>query len=83
MYASKFLTRSGAHSRATALALVSVACGVLGFFLLSLLLGPLAILTGYLALRQRGTHAVAPAKAGIVLGASVLIIYAILLAART
>lgn len=82
MYASKFLTRSGAHPLATVLALTSVICGVLGFFLLTPLLAPLALLTGYLALRQRGSHAETPARAGIVLGAAVLILYAVLLATR-
>ncbi|MFE7133755.1 DUF4190 domain-containing protein [Streptomyces sp. NPDC057638] len=94
MYAAMRAHRTGTHSPALAqgLAVFSLGCGALGFFVLSLLLGPLAILTGYLALlsarpfgaRGRGERrGIALAKAGIVLGAVVLALYAVLLTARS
>ncbi|MFE9660766.1 DUF4190 domain-containing protein [Streptomyces sp. NPDC005955] len=82
MHASKSLSALRAPSSAPALALVSVVSGVLGFITLSLLLGPLAVLTGYLALTQDGTSGRALAKTGILLGITVLVLYAVLLAAR-
>ncbi|MFF2023541.1 DUF4190 domain-containing protein [Streptomyces sp. NPDC058171] len=82
MHASKSLSALRAPSFAPALALVSVVSGVLGFITLSLLLGPFAVLTGYLALTQDGTSGRALAKTGILLGITVLVLYAVLLAAR-
>ncbi|MER6913536.1 DUF4190 domain-containing protein [Streptomyces sp. NPDC000594] len=90
MYASKSLPRAGTHSPAlaTGLAFLSLFCGVLGFFFLSLLMAPLAVLTGYLALRQGNRTApgdrrrTTAARAGIVLGGSILVIYALLLVTR-
>ncbi|MFD7551664.1 DUF4190 domain-containing protein [Streptomyces sp. NPDC059578] len=82
MQASKSLSALRAPSFAPALALVSVVSGVLGFITLSLLLGPLAVLTGYLALTQDGNSGTVLAKTGILLGITVLVLYAVLLAAR-
>ncbi|MFD5556118.1 DUF4190 domain-containing protein [Streptomyces sp. NPDC127068] len=82
MHASKSLSALRAPSFAPALALVSVVSGVLGFLTLSLLFGPLAVLTGYLALTQDGNSGTALARTGIVLGVTVLVLYAVLLAAR-
>lgn len=86
MYAFNSPHRTGASSPAlaTGLAFLSLACGVLGFFFLSLFLAPLALLTGYLALQQRVPHGhgVILARSGIVLGAAVLVLYALLLVTR-
>ncbi|MEO3973531.1 DUF4190 domain-containing protein [Streptomyces sp. CAU 1734] len=81
MYASRSHSGFRPLSAASPLALVSVVFGVLGFFFLSLLLAPLAVLTGYLALRRSGRDGAVLAKAGIVLGAGVLVLYAVLMVA--
>ncbi|MEU0992222.1 DUF4190 domain-containing protein [Streptomyces sp. NPDC005953] len=69
------------RSYAQGLAIVSLVCGVLALFLFSLILGPLAILAGYLALREAPRSSVGIAKAGIVLGIVALAVYAFLMAA--
>jgi hypothetical protein len=82
VHASKSLSALRAPSFAPALALVSVVCGVLGFLTLSLLFGPLAVLTGHLALTRSGNSGTVLAKTGVLLGITVLVLYAVLLAAR-
>ncbi|MFI1015152.1 DUF4190 domain-containing protein [Streptomyces sp. NPDC020965] len=74
-------TGTRSHTRGQALAIGSLVCGILGLFLFSLILGPLAILAGYLARRQVTGNGVGIAKAGIALGIADLTLVAILLAA--
>ncbi|GAA5080537.1 DUF4190 domain-containing protein [Streptomyces sp. SID10815] len=69
-------------SRTNGLAVAGLVCGIVGLFFLNVVLGPLAIIFGGIALRQtagagggRGM-----AKAGIVLGIVDLVIFFVLLA---
>lgn len=80
-----FSNHSGARGRSYAqgLAVTSLVCGVLGLFLFSLILGPLAILAGYLALGQASQSSAGMAKAGIGLGIGALVIYAVLVMAAS
>ncbi|GLF93028.1 DUF4190 domain-containing protein [Streptomyces yaizuensis] len=87
MYASRSLPGLRTRSAPSALAVASVAAGVLAFFFLSLLLAPLAVLTGHLALRHSGGRSdpggTVLARTGVVLGIGVLVVYAVLLVARS
>ncbi|MFJ4767705.1 DUF4190 domain-containing protein [Streptomyces uncialis] len=83
MHASKSLSGISAPSHVQGLAVVSLALGILGFFFFSLILGPLAILTGYLAMRGTEPQHTAMAKAGIGVGTAVLVLHAILLTAQS
>ncbi|MER5768581.1 DUF4190 domain-containing protein [Streptomyces sp. NPDC001985] len=76
---------TGTHGRSQAqgLAIASLVCGILGLFLYSLILGPVAILIGYLALRHATGNGRALAKAGVWLGIADLTIFAILLMAAS
>ncbi|CAK7283857.1 DUF4190 domain-containing protein [Streptomyces sp. RM1] len=50
-------SRTGMHktSRTSGLAIAGLVCGILGIFLLPIVLGPLAIVFGAVALRQSGS----------------------------
>jgi hypothetical protein len=84
MHASRSLhtTHTRSLTPAMALALLSAASGVVAFFYLSPLLGPVALLTGYLALGRSDGGTRVLARTGIVLGISVLALYALLLMVR-
>ena len=56
-------------SRTNGLAIASLCCGVVGLFVLNIILGPLAIVFGVVARRQAGAkNGAGMATAGIVLG---------------
>ncbi|MFJ4685119.1 DUF4190 domain-containing protein [Streptomyces sp. NPDC091377] len=78
---NSFSRVSGARSRSRAqgLAIASLVCGVLALFVFSLILGPLAILAGYLALRETPRSNAALAKAGIALGIAAMVVYAVMM----
>ncbi|QLJ02567.1 DUF4190 domain-containing protein [Streptomyces sp. NEAU-sy36] len=50
-------SRTGTHktSRTSGLAIAGLVCGIVGIFLLPIVLGPLAIVFGAVALRQTGS----------------------------
>ncbi|CAM5629153.1 MULTISPECIES: DUF4190 domain-containing protein [Streptomyces] len=56
-------------SRTNGMAIASLVCGIVGLFILNIILGPLAIVFGALARRQAGgKNGAGMAKAGIILG---------------
>ncbi|MFJ9741214.1 DUF4190 domain-containing protein [Streptomyces sp. NPDC101166] len=78
-YGSSSTASSG--SRTNGMAIASLCCGIVGLFLLNIVLGPLAIVFGSVALRQAGTrNGAGMAKAGIVLGVVDVVLWLVLLA---
>ncbi|EFF89065.1 MULTISPECIES: DUF4190 domain-containing protein [unclassified Streptomyces] len=69
-------------SRTNGLAIAGLVCGIIGVFFLNVVLGPLAIIFGAVALRQTadGGGGRGMAKAGVVLGIIDLVIFFVLLA---
>ncbi|MFJ4616879.1 DUF4190 domain-containing protein [Streptomyces sp. NPDC088812] len=67
-------------SRTNGLAIASLCCGIVGLFLLSIVLGPLAIVFGAVALRQAAKNGAGMAKAGIALGVVDVVLWVIFLA---
>ncbi|GAA2462034.1 DUF4190 domain-containing protein [Streptomyces glaucus] len=68
-------------SRTNGLAIASLICGIIGVFLFNVILGPLAIVLGAVAMRQAPAKGGAGmAKAGVVLGIIDLVIFGVLLA---
>ncbi|MEV1019045.1 DUF4190 domain-containing protein [Streptomyces sp. NPDC050264] len=56
-------------SRTNGLAIAGLVCGIVGLFFLGIVLGPLAIIFGALALRQKAANGGGGmAKAGLILG---------------
>ncbi|MFJ6727494.1 MULTISPECIES: DUF4190 domain-containing protein [unclassified Streptomyces] len=67
-------------SRTNGLAIASLCCGIIGLFLLNIVLGPLAIVFGVVARRQAGVKSGAGmAKAGIVLGVVDVVLWVLLM----
>jgi hypothetical protein len=64
------------------LAIAALVCGIIGLFFLSIILGPLALIFGIIALRRAnaGASGRGMAIAGIVLGAVDIVLYVIALA---
>jgi hypothetical protein len=60
-------SRSG-PDRAT-LGIIGLVCAIAGFFVLGIVLGPVAIVTGWLGMGRRWTSAHVPALVAVVLGA--------------
>lgn len=60
-------SRSG-PDRAT-LGIIGLVCAIAGFFVLGIVLGPVAIVTGWLGMGRRWTSAYVPALIAVVLGA--------------
>ncbi|MGW7047231.1 DUF4190 domain-containing protein [Streptomyces avermitilis] len=78
-YGSPSTASSG--SRTNGLAIASLICGIVGVFFLSVILGPIAIVLGVVALRQAGGKGGGGmAKAGVVLGVVDLILFAVFMA---
>ncbi|GAA3102417.1 DUF4190 domain-containing protein [Streptomyces echinatus] len=52
-----FSSRTGTHetSRTSGLAIAGLVCGIVGLFFLPIILGPLAVVFGAVALRQTGS----------------------------
>ncbi|GAB1332872.1 DUF4190 domain-containing protein [Streptomyces sennicomposti] len=70
-------------SRTNGLAIAGLVCGIIGVFFLNVVLGPLAIIFGAVALRQTaggGGGGRGMAKAGVVLGIIDLVVFFVLLA---
>ncbi|MFI0236227.1 DUF4190 domain-containing protein [Streptomyces sp. NPDC016845] len=81
---SAYGSRSAASSgtRTNGLAIAGLVCGIVGLFFLSFVLGPLAIIFGALALRQRAASGGAGmAKAGLILGIVDVILFVVLMIA--
>lgn len=71
-------------SRTNGLAIASLCCGIIGLFLLSIVLGPSAIVLGGLARRRAAVeNGAGMAKAGIVLGIVDVVLWFVLLAVAT
>ncbi|MFF0384423.1 DUF4190 domain-containing protein [Streptomyces sp. NPDC004286] len=77
-YGGQPAARSG--SRTNGLAVAGLVCGIVGFFFLNVILGPLAIIFGIVANRQSGAKGGrGMAKAAVVLGIVDLVIFAVLM----
>ncbi|MFF7445792.1 MULTISPECIES: DUF4190 domain-containing protein [unclassified Streptomyces] len=69
-----------AGSRTNGLAIASLCCGVIGLFIMNIILGPLAIVFGAVARRQAAVKAGGGmAKAGIILGIVDIVLWVVLL----
>ncbi|MEU0671461.1 DUF4190 domain-containing protein [Streptomyces sp. NPDC006172] len=78
-YGSSSTASSG--SRTNGMAIASLCCGIVGLFLFNIVLGPVAIVLGSVALRQTGTrNGAGMAKAGIVLGVVDVVLWLVMLA---
>lgn len=68
-------------SRTNGMAIAGLVCGIVGIFVLNVVLGPLAIIFGAVGLRQAGArNGAGMAKAGIILGIVDLVLFFVLLA---
>jgi hypothetical protein len=76
-YGSPSAASSG--SRTNGLAIASLCCGIVGLFVLNIILGPLAIVLGVVSRRQAGGNGSGMAKAGIVLGVVDVVLWLVLL----
>ncbi|MGA4845575.1 DUF4190 domain-containing protein [Streptomyces sp. G5(2025)] len=76
-YGSRSAASSG--SRTNSFAVAGLVCGIVGLFVLSIVLGPLAIIFGALALRQRAGGG-GMAKAAIILGIVDVVLFVVLMA---
>ncbi|MFD4633902.1 DUF4190 domain-containing protein [Streptomyces sp. NPDC058284] len=76
-YGSSSAASSG--SRTNGLAVAGLVCGIVGFFFLSFILGPLAIVFGVVALRQKAGSG-GMAKASVILGVIDVVLFIVLLA---
>ncbi|GAA4305124.1 DUF4190 domain-containing protein [Streptomyces venetus] len=77
-YGSSPTASSG--SRTNGLAIASLCCGIIGLFLLNIVLGPLAIIFGAVARRQAAAkNGAGMAKAGIILGVVDVVLWLVLL----
>lgn len=78
-YGSPSAASSGA--RTNGLAIAGLVCGIVGVFFLSIILGPLAIIFGAVALRQRAVKGGGGmAKAAVILGIVDVILFIVLIA---
>lgn len=78
-YGSSSAASSG--SRTHGLAIASLCCGIIGLFILNIVLGPLAIVFGAVALRQAAVkNGAGMAKAGVILGIVDVVLWLVLLA---
>ncbi|MET9759400.1 DUF4190 domain-containing protein [Streptomyces sp. NPDC006372] len=77
-YGSSPAASSG--SRTNGLAIASLCCGIIGLFILNIVLGPLAIIFGAVARRQAAAkNGAGMAKAGIILGIVDVVLWLVLL----
>ncbi|MET9112028.1 DUF4190 domain-containing protein [Streptomyces zhihengii] len=74
---------SAARSGTSGLAVASLVCGIIGLLFFNVILGPLAIVFGAVALRQSRGGGAGMAKAGIALGIVDLVIFTVLLVAAS
>lgn len=72
---------ASARSRTNGLAIASLCCGIVGLFILNIVLGPLAIVFGAVARRQAAVKSGAGmAKAGLILGVVDVVLWLVLFA---
>lgn len=72
---------ASAGSRTNGLAIASLICGIIGLFLLSVILGPVAIVLGVAGMRQAAAKGGGGmAKAGVVLGVVDLVLFFVVMA---
>jgi hypothetical protein len=72
---------ASSRSRTNGLAIASLICGIIGLIFFNVILGPIAIVLGFVGMRQAAAKGGAGmAKAGIILGVIDLVIFAVLLA---
>ncbi|MFF0091171.1 DUF4190 domain-containing protein [Streptomyces canus] len=72
---------ASSSSRTNGLAIASLSCGIIGLFILNIVLGPLAIIFGAVARRQAAVkNGAGMAKAGIILGIVDVVLWIVLLA---
>ncbi|MET9497036.1 DUF4190 domain-containing protein [Streptomyces sp. NPDC006552] len=76
-YGSRPAASSG--SRTNGLAIAGLVCGIVGLFFLSFVLGPLAIIFGALALRQKAASGGGMAKAGLILGIIDVVLFIVMM----
>ncbi|WP_062645023.1 DUF4190 domain-containing protein [Streptomyces maremycinicus] len=68
------------RSRTNGLAIASLCCGIVGLFVLNIVLGPLAIVFGVVSRRQASVaNGAGMAKAGIILGIVDVVLWVLLL----
>ncbi|MDT0389022.1 DUF4190 domain-containing protein [Streptomyces dubilierae] len=67
-------------SRTNGMAIASLCCGIVGLFILNIILGPLAIVFGVVARRQGAGNGAGMAKAGIILGIVAVVLWLVMLA---
>ncbi|MEV5352106.1 DUF4190 domain-containing protein [Streptomyces sp. NPDC093516] len=77
-YGSSPAASSG--SRTNGMAIASLCCGIVGLFILNIILGPLAIVFGVVARRQGPGNGAGMAKAGIILGVVAVVLWLVMLA---
>ncbi|TXS44454.1 DUF4190 domain-containing protein [Streptomyces sp. t39] len=70
---------SATRAGTSGLAVASLVCGIIGLLFFNVILGPLAIIFGAVALRQSRGSGAGMAKAGITLGIVDLVIFTVLL----
>jgi hypothetical protein len=77
-YGNATRTRSGTNG----LAVAGLVCGVVGVFVLNIVLGPLAVIFGGVGLRNanRGASGRGMALAGVILGVFDIVLFVVLLA---
>ncbi|MGX1883887.1 small hydrophobic protein [Streptomyces sp. NPDC055287] len=61
-------SRAHSPSNASALSWISLICGIIGFFSFGIVLGPVALITGWIAMGKRFNTGNVPAVIGFVLG---------------
>ncbi|MFI7384890.1 DUF4190 domain-containing protein [Streptomyces sp. NPDC049813] len=76
-YGSRSAASSG--SRTNGLAIAGLVCGIVGLFFLSFVLGPLAIIFGAMALRQKAAGGGGMAKAGLILGIIDVVLFIVMM----
>lgn len=61
-------SRAHSPSNTSALSWISLVCGIVGFFTFGIVLGPVALITGWIAMGKRFNSGNVPAMIGFVLG---------------
>ncbi len=72
-------TRTHSTSNTSALSWISLICGIVGFFSFGIVLGPIALITGWIAMGKRFNTGNVPAVIGFVLGAIITVLAVIAL----
>lgn len=81
MATSGNLSGTSDRSRTNGLAIASLICGIVGLLVFNIILGPIAIILGYVGLRQSSAKGGAGmAKAGLILGVIDVLVFVLLMA---